>query len=136
MTPASGFDIPWCVDLCRRRYAEPMDLGALADFLAAQIADPAALFERTDRAFTVTRIAQVYFWPRTAAHMLILVADGRPGAVWDIVRLARSAKRWAAARGAMRLSLGAETGVDFAPVARAIGATLAPPCYAVALTRR
>lgn len=110
-----------------------MDLDALRAFLTRQIHDPAALFERTDRAFTVTRLAQVYFWPRTAAHMLILVADDLPGAVWDVVRLARSAAAWARAHGAGRLSFGAETGVDFAPLARALGGTTATPCYKVDL---
>lgn len=130
---ASPDDLPWCVDLCRRRYAEPMDLAALQAFLLRCIADQDVLFERTGRAFTVTRLAQVYFWPRSVAAMLILVAEDEPGAVWDIMRLARSAARWGKARGASRLSIGAETGVDFGPIAKRMGGVAATPCYHVPL---
>lgn len=126
-------DIPAVIALARRVYSVPFADAAAERWLKVAIASPDILALTNWRSAMILN-AMRPFWRAYRPRIDLLFAGAEAGRVWDLVRMARIAKKWAVSLGAEEMIFGAETSVDLAALARAVGdAKRAAPVWRVAL---
>lgn len=128
---ATSADIPFLLDVARARYTEAFDAAAVRAFLAGAIANPSLCVLRSERGGAVAAITKAFWGGPSKAYLLFIVALPGRGLASDGLALVRAVDAWRRERGAESLHFGEDTGMDFAPLARRLGATTDRPSYVI-----
>jgi hypothetical protein len=126
--PATTDDIPFMLRLARARYNRPFDDKQASAFLARAIRDPEMCVLVSERGAALGAITQS-FWDAPRAYLMFIVAFPGRGMIGEGVALVRAVNRWRCERGAESLHFGEDTGLNFAPLARRVGAEVDRPTY-------
>lgn len=122
-----GSDLPWALDLAKRRYPPFDEHGALHWALCTLADRERALMIRTDDAFLCGACGAPP-WAPTARQFIVMFLCAEPRAIWQTVKLCRFSVAWAEERGAI-WRIGADVPVDLGPIARSVGAVMDLPRY-------
>lgn len=85
----------------------------------------------TERGFAIAAITRAFWGDDPRAYLLFLASVPGAGLIGDGVRLTRAVDEWRRARGAVSLHFGEDTGVNFEPIARRLGADRDRPSYVI-----
>ena len=123
-------DIPWIMDVGRRRYPHSYDESTMWGWIANEVLRHPHVYLalRTDDAFLLARIQGLPWIIGPVVEVLFVCAE--EGAVWQAARLLRASKRWAEQRGASwRIS--SYTDFDLEPLALRLGARKVTAIYEI-----
>lgn len=129
--PATVADIPFLIDVARQRYTQQFDDAATRRFLQHAIADPNMLVLRGERGGAVVSITRMFWGGPTRACVLFIVALPGAGLIGEGMALMRAADKWRREMGAEALHFGEDTGLNFAPLAKRLGAETDRPSYVI-----
>lgn len=117
-------DIPWMVDLGRRRYSNKHDfMGVEMWFRNIVLRGPMMFFPvRSDNAFLIAMLNTTPWQPTDPECNVCLVCADH-GAMWEAIILLRASIEWAKRRKCSLWRLSSETDFDLAPIAHKLGAT-------------
>lgn len=124
-------DIPFLLEVARERYAQRFDDTAVTEFLRRAIAEPSMLVLRSEAGGAVASITRQFWGGNPRAYLLFVAARAGRGLVADGVRLVRAVDEWRRSRGAESLHFGEDTGIDFTPLARRLGAQVDRPSFVI-----
>lgn len=128
--PAVVSDIPFLLAVAHEQYNRDFDDAQASAFLARAIRDPAMRLLVGERGGALGAITQS-FWDKPRAYLMFIVARRGRGLVGEGLRLVRAIDQWRRHRGAESLHFGEDTGLNFAPLARRLGAVVARPTFAI-----
>ena|SRR5215469_7043802 len=131
---AARFDIPRLVEIARRAYFDwPVDWTAVSVWLHGHIEHPDIFICLEDSAASIAVLSkwiQIIGAPSKTEALVPYIA----GQVWGAARCLRATAAWAQARGAERLRVDAETGIDLGPLVKRLGRAFSEtPSYSVRL---
>ena len=127
-------DVPWLVDLCRRRYSNKYDQQASELWFRNIVLKSPMVFLpiRTDNAFLIALISVTPWLPAdNEAHVIMVCADTGHGL--EAVTLLRESVAWARRRKCATWRIVSETDMDLGAFARRVGATEITPRYTLNL---
>jgi hypothetical protein len=127
-------DIPWMVDLGRRRYSNRFDVMATEAWFRNIVMKAPLVFlpVRLDSAFLIMALNVIPWVPGELEGNVILVAADN-GCMWQALELLRFSIEWAKKRRATEWRLTSETEVELGPLARRLGAKELSPRYCLRL---
>jgi hypothetical protein len=123
-------DVPWMLEVGRRRYSSRFDLDSTAGWMRNVVLKSPLLFypARTENAFAVSMLSCAPWLPAEFEVNLILICADN-GAMWDALRLMRNSMEWAKRRKATLWRFCSETDYDLAPLARRLHVTELTPRF-------
>ena len=127
-------DIPWMLDLGRRRYSNRFDLMATEAWFRNIVLRAPLVFlpVRLESAFLIAALNIIPWVPgELEANVVLVVADD--GAMWQALDLLRFSIDWAKKRRATEWRLTSETEVELGPFAKRLGAKELSPRYCLRL---
>jgi hypothetical protein len=112
-------DLPWMIELARRRFRAFDPVAAQSWFVNEVMTNDRYFAVRTEDAFLIAVLSSMPWTSRTEAIVLILItADGKP---WQVVRLLRESINWARRRKAAHWHFWMDD-ADAGALARRVGA--------------
>jgi hypothetical protein len=112
-------DVPWMIDLARRRFPAFDPVAARIWFVNEVLTNDRYFAMRTEDAFLIAVLGCMPWTTRTEAVVIaIITADDKP---WQIVRLLRESIKWARQRKAAHWHLWMDD-ADAGALARRVGA--------------
>jgi hypothetical protein len=129
-------DVPWFIDLCRRRYPPRSDKIRTEDWIRNRVlTNPATyLAMRASSAACITVMSTPVWYPADwEAQVAIVIAD--TGAMWQAIRLLRISRDWARLRDCVAWRIGNATEHDIGALARRVGAIAEPTRYQITWPR-
>jgi len=116
-------DIPWALDLGRRRYGERFDVIATEGWFRNLVLKGPMVFLpiRTADAFLVAMVTVLPWFPADWECNVILIC-AEEGALWQACALARVSIDWARKRRCVEWRISSETEFSVQPIARRVGA--------------
>jgi hypothetical protein len=127
-------DIPWLVDLCKKRYSSRYDSpGAEGWFRNIVLKSPLMFYPtRTTSAFTITMLACEPWLPvEFTANVVFTCAED--GEMWQVVPLLRDSIAWARRRRCVAWRMWSDTDYDVGALARRVGAVEVLPRHTLRL---
>ena len=127
-------DIPWMLDLGRRRYSNRFNPMATEGWFRNIVLRAPLVFlpVRLDGAFLIAALNIIPWVPgELEANVVLVVADD--GAMWQALELLRFSIDWAKTRRATEWRLTSETEVELGPFAKRLGAKELSPRYCLRL---
>jgi hypothetical protein len=127
-------DIPWLLDLGRRRYSVEFDAHCTeAWFKNIVLKSPLIFFAmRTDKAFMICNLIKDAWLPGVMICNNMML-NSEAGAVWEEVALVREAIEWARKRRCAEFRIWSDTEVDLQAIAVRVGAMPSAVRYTVRL---
>lgn len=116
-------DLPWLIQVSRKRYAAKFDEEATIGWFRNICLKAPLLFHpiRTDHSFCITMLTVMPWLPTEwEAHVIFICADHHAG--WEALKLLRASVDWARRRKAAVWRICSETDYDLTPLARRLGA--------------
>jgi hypothetical protein len=122
------------VDLAARRYPQNFDIRSAEGWVRNIVMRQPMVFLpiRTDDAFLIALVACIPWKPADMECNVALVC-AEDGHMWEALALIRESIEWAKQRGCAKWHISSETGYDFAPIAKRVGAGVCEPRYEVRL---
>jgi hypothetical protein len=116
-------DVPWQVDLAKRRYPASFDFLAGEMWMRNIVLKGPMMFLpiRTDNAFLVAFISTTP-WRPSEAECNVTMVCAEEGAMWDAMILLRASIEWGKRRKCTIWRLSSETDFDLEPIALKLGA--------------
>jgi hypothetical protein len=127
-------DIPWMLDLGRRRYSNRFDPMATEGWFRNIVLRAPLVFlpVRLDGAFLIAALNIIPWAPgELEANVVLVVAE--EGGMWQAIELLRFSIDWAKMRRATEWRLTSETEVEFGAIAKRLGALEVSPRYCLRL---
>ena len=130
--PASLEDFDLIIAIAKAAYAdaEGVDVAGCRAWAAQVVLRPDVLIVVGERCFAVGSVSATFYRPDVRKGYMLFLA-GLPGAVFEECAALRYLISWAKERGAQSFHFGEQTGVNLAPIARRVGATVDRPSYVV-----
>lgn len=134
---ASLSDIPKIIGLAAQKYPGIDVPGSFAWLHRTMRDDDCCVLFYGDCCIVSTVAATFYFPGDKTGHLLMLFGDAEALKKTPMLpfRMLSQVVDWARSKGATKFRFGADTGVDFAPFARRLGARPDTPAYVVDLER-
>ena len=126
-------DIPWALDLGKRRYSNRFDFVTVEGWFRNNVLKSPLMFLpiRTDRAFLVALLAALPWAGDLECHISLLCADDNAG--WQVMDLLKLSINWAKVRKCGSWRITSETEFDLGPLALRLGAKETTPRYTLSL---
>lgn len=129
-------DIPFVLDVARARFPAA-NMRDAAMWLEQVIASPDMIALRGDMGIAIAALSRA-FWSPVRAHLIFLIAKRAHGlsraSFREGVELMRTLDHWRQVNGAASFHFGEDTGVNFAVLAKALGARKDRPSYTLGST--
>jgi hypothetical protein len=125
-------DIPWLVDLCKRRYSNKYDPVTTEGWFRNIVLKSPVIFNpsRMPNAFCISMLSLVPWLPSEIECSVIFIC-AEHGAHWEGMKLLRSSIEWARTRKSTVWKLQSDTDYDLSGMAKRLGATEIAPRYVV-----
>lgn len=126
-------DVPAMLEIAAERYP-PFNRAEAEAWVVRIIEHPDAILLRSTHGFAAATLYATFWEPQVmkAAMLFVCVSRKANPLGFEGFRLIDAMRAWAGGRGASRLHLGTDTGVDLGPIAKRMKAKKTPPTYAVA----
>lgn len=119
------------LDIAQDVYRQPFKRSDARLFCHRILGSPDTAFMRLNDSVIVASIVEAYFGgPRRCFLMYVFGKDG-PTRIWDVMKLLRAVEDWRKHRGAESFHFGEDTGIDFTPLAKRLGAKLDKPTWKI-----
>jgi hypothetical protein len=125
-------DIPWLVDLCKRRYSSKYDAVTSEGWFRNIVLKQPVIFypARMPNAFCISMLSLVPWLPaEVECNVIFICAD--EGALWEGMKLLRASINWARERKCTIWRLSSDTDADLSAMAFRLGAKEIAPRYCV-----
>lgn len=125
-------DIPWLIDLGKRRYGAGFDYVTTEGWFRNQVLKQPVLFypARMPNAFAISMLSLKPWLPsHIECHVVFVCAE--EGALWEAMKLMRASIDWARARRCNIWWLTSDTDYDLYPMAKRLGASEISPRFVV-----
>ena len=130
ITPVLSRDVGEAIEIAARVYPDFDTRRAHAWALDAS-KSPGIAFLRCGSTFIVASIVEAYFGGPKRCFLLYLFGAPSEKRVWEAVRLLKAVDEWRKENGAESFHFGEDTGLDFAPLAKRLGAKLDKPTWRI-----
>jgi hypothetical protein len=127
-------DVPWLYHLMRKKYSQRYDAVTTEGWYRNLVLKQPMVYlpQRTANAFCISMLTFVPWLPAEYECTVVCVcADD--GAMWEAVKLIRSAIEWARKRKCMYFRMSSDTDTDLAAFARRLGAEEISPRFSIRL---
>lgn len=125
-------DVPWLVNLCKRRYSNRYDSSTTENwFRNVVLKSPMTFYAtRSENAFQISMLS-IMPWSPAEPECSAIFACADEGAMWEEVKLLRDSIEWARKRRCSMWRLSSDTDADFVALAKRLGADEISPRYIV-----
>lgn len=126
-TPA---DVDWMVSTAERVYPR-FDRVQSTLWLRNIMREPQAVVLIDGQSAIIATVTQAFWGGPLRCYLLFAFGAPTPNRIWEVCRLMRAIDAWRKEKGAESFHFGEETGIDFEPIAKRIGAQVDRPSWKI-----